>query len=62
MFGGGQKGEWRGYGPAQKGERWESVMVVRRGNGGMCGGGEKREWWDGWGWSEGRMVGLWCCS
>ena len=48
MFGGGQKGEWRGYGPAQKGERWGSVMVVRRGNGGMCGGGEKREWWDVW--------------
>ena len=48
MFGGGQKGEWRSYGPAQKKERWESVMVVRRGNGGMCGGGEKREWWDVW--------------
>ena len=48
MFGGRQKGEWRGYGPAQKGERWGSVMVVRRGNGGMCGGGEKREWWDVW--------------
>ena len=62
MFGGGQKRERCGYGPAHTGERWGFVVVVRRGNGGMCGGGEKREWYDVWWWLEGGMVGLWCCS
>ena len=38
MYGGGQKGEWWGYGPAQK----EKV--------GVCRGSNKGEWWDVWRW------------